>query len=539
MKKQYLTSLFFVLVSIVSAWSQENEGFYDVNTIQQIDIEFNEDKWNYILDSLRYNGDELLTGKVTINGQTFNNSGIRYAATRALQIGSKRNTLEILLDPSNESQKYQGIKAIKLSIALRDPSMVREVLSYEIYRHYIPAPRANYARLNVNDEYVGLFVNIEVIDDQFLSKNYKDKAMGTLYQSAPNWFEKEPEGCERNYFASLKYEKGANCFEHNFIASGDNGFEDLVDFSRILNQESDKIDNVLNTDQMLWMLALNNTLINLYSYSGRYNQNYFLFRDSEGVFHPIPGDMNLAFGSFKNVGVGSDLSLSKLQQLDPFLHEKNKDFPLISQLLNVPSNKKLYRSHLRTIYDDYLKNEKYLARAKELQALIKDAFVEDPYKTYKEEDFKNSLTKTIGERSRIPGLEQLMKGRTRFLGQQQVVLILPPDISEVEIEKREKFSPQQLKEFRIHAKVERFPEEVHIYYRFNPDNPFQSKIMLDDGKNYDGEADDEVYGTVIQPISGATTIEYYIVAENSKAVGFSPADYVNQRHESSLAVINQ
>ena len=539
MKKHYLTSLFFVLIYLSVAFGQVTSTFYDINTIQSIELQFEEEKWNYILDSLRYNGDDFLLGKAIINGQTFDKVGIRYAATRAIQIGSKRNTLEIFLNPENGNRQYDGINAIKLSIALRDPSLVREVLSYEIYRKYISAPRANFARLVVNEEYVGLFINIEMVDDQFLKDQFQEEMAGPIYKSTPNWFEKEPNGCKHNLYASLKYEKEVLCYDHNFDVLNGNQFEPLQNLTQILNEDPENIDAVLDVDETLWMLALNNVLVNLYSYSGRYHQNYTLYQDSKGIFHPIPGEMNLSFGSFKNVGEGSDFSLNELQRLDPLLHQSNENFPLISQLLKDDYNRKLYISHIRTILADFFDNDEYATRAKAFQSLVKEAFLEDPYKSYEEDDFNNSLTKTIGKRSRIPGLEELMKGRIRFLNQNNIIRLLPPNINEVEAEKRAKFSNNQLKEFRIHAKIDRFPEQVTIFYRFNKDEAFQSVLMQNDGKNYDEEANDDIFGVVIQPDSNTDKIEYYIVAENARALSFSPANYVNSRHETSLAIINE
>ncbi len=536
---RYITSLFFfIFVFNHSAFGQQADSFYEVGTIQDISIEFEQEKWNYLLDSLRYNGDEVLVGTVTINDEVFRNVGIRWAATRALQIGSKRNSLEVFLNHKNKKQNYQGIESLKLLIALRDPSLVREVLSYEIYGRYMPSPRANYARINVNEEYIGLFVNVEMVDESFLTRNFGKKT-GVLYKSTPNWFESGPSGCERNFYASLQYEQDAACYDHHFDVIFGEEFDDLAELSRVLNQSPEDIENILDVDETLWMLALNNCLTNLYSYSGRYSQNYYLYKDAEGIFHPIPGEMNLSIGSFKNIGVGSDLTLKQIQELDPFLHEENAEFPLISQLLKNDYYKKLYLSHLRMIYLTYLQNDNYLLRAKEMHTLIQDDFMEDPYKNYSPEEFNRSLSTTIGQRSRIPGIEELLGGRTSFLRRNSDLQILPPDISEVDVEKRERFESQRLKEFRIHAKVGRFPEQVKLYYRFEKDAPFQSTMMMNDGKHYDGEADDEVFGVVITPEKGASEIEYYIVAENLKAVGFSPADYINERHSTSLTEINR
>ncbi|MBK8428777.1 MAG: CotH kinase family protein [Lewinellaceae bacterium] len=59
------------------------------------------------------------------------------------------------------------------------------------------------------------------------------------------------------------------------------------------------------------------------SYTGNYSQNYYLYKDNFGRFQPVHWDLNLAFGSFKNTGKGSDLEIEDLQTLDPLLHADN------------------------------------------------------------------------------------------------------------------------------------------------------------------------------------------------------------------------
>ena len=110
-------------------------------------------------------------------------------------------------------------------------------------------------------------------------------------------------------------------------------------------------------DHALWMLALNNVMVNLSSYTGNHSVNYFLYRDNSGRFQPLHWDLNLAFGSYKNTGNGSDLELKGLQNLDPLLHADNPYKPLISQLLKEPLYKKMYLSHIRQIVEDNFSNE--------------------------------------------------------------------------------------------------------------------------------------------------------------------------------------
>ncbi len=519
-------------------WAQDGtDSFYDTGTIQEIKIKFEQENWRYVLDSLRFNGDGLLFGSVEINGQQFDDIGVRYRESRSFQPGNKRNSLYLKLNFIDKEQNYQGRGSVKLSSALRDPSMVREVLGYEIARRYTPAPLANYARVIVNGEYYGLFVNVEPIDDAFLKRNYGTDE-GTFIRCAPNLVENEPSGCKADVYGTLQFDESAKCYLHNFQLLSESGWDDLIELTYLLNKKPDEVNRALNVDQALWMLAFNNVLVNLSSYTGRYSENYYLYRDNQGKFNPIVFDLNLCFGSYKNTGVGSDLRLKELQEMDPLLHVNNQDKPLISQLLSNERYKKMYLDHIRTIVNDVFRKDQYIERIKELQALIREDFKADDNRYYSMEDFDNSLTETIGKRSRIPGLKELMTPRTDFLKKDVVLAVVPPEISDVTVSSRERFSSEKVTEFKIQAKVEKFPTEVLLYYRHSEKAPFKAMEMVDDGRHNDGEAQDGVFGVEIKPANGATSIQYYIYAENAKAANFSPAHYMFDQHTATLEELN-
>ena len=525
----------FVLGPSSIVWAQAD--FYDVNTIQDIKIKFEQDNWRYVLDSLRFNGEGLLLGSIEINGQKFNDIGVRYRGTRSFQPGSKRNSLYIKLNYIDKEQSYLGNRQVTLSSALRDPSMVREVFGYEVARRNMPAPRANYTKVYVNGEYYGLFVNVEPIDDAFLVRNFGTNK-GTFVQCAPNLLEPEPSGCKSDVFGSLQYDNSAKCYLHNFVLLSDSGWDDLIELTYVLNQNPAEVDRVLDVDRTLWMLAFNNVLVNLSSYTGRYSENYYLYRDATGKFTPILYDLNLCFGSYKNTGVGSDLKLKELQEMDPLLHIDNSAKPLISRLLSIEKYQKMYLAHMRSIVNDFFRHDEYVARVKELQALIRPSLEADANRYYAMEDFDASLSSTIGNRSRIPGLQELMGPRTTFLRENKKLAVVPPVISDLVVTRRERLSSQRITDFRIQARVDKFPKEVVVYYRFKDGDAFQQAAMRDDGQHNDGEAEDSLFGAVIQPPNGADSIEYYIYAENAGAVTFDPPRYMYERHVASLEELN-
>ncbi len=539
MKRIILLLLLFSISTVQLVFAQSEESnFYDTDVIQDIKITIDQEDWSYLLDSLRVNGDDMLLGKIAINGNELSDIGFRYQESRSFSIGDKRNSLYIKLNYISKDRNHQGHETIKLSSALRDPSLIRQVLSYEIARDYMPAPRANYAKVYINDEYYGLFVNVEAVEDDFLEKNF-GSSTGTFIRCNPDRTKKAPQGCNSDVYGSLQHDTEAKCYLPNFSLLSETGWDDLMELTRTLNNTPQLVGRRLDIDQTLWMLAFNNVLVNLNSYTGQGSPNYYLYKDQRSLFHPIVYDLNLSFGSYKNIGSGSDLSLQELQQLDPLLHADNEDKPLISQLLEDDMNRKMYISHIRTLMKDWVWSDRVKERAEALQALIKLAFEEDKHQFYTQEEFDKSLTETIGQRSRIPGLVSFMEERASFLRRHATMTVLPPKVASVDVGGREPLSSERVKDFQIQAKVERFPQTVKIYYRFFPENDFLEAMMYDDGNNKDGEEGDEMYGVRITPPAGVRSIEYYIVAENTKAISYEPTRYMYERHRANLDELNQ
>ena len=542
MKKKILLFFGLIILSNIGI-GQDNDmkgDFYDITTVRQIKITFEQSNWADLLDSMRIYGDGLLIGNIEIEGEKYENAGIRYRRTKSFKPGKKHNALHIKLDYINKNQNHEGYETFILSNAVRDPSMVREVLGYEIAGKYMPSPQANYAKVEINKENYGLFVNIEAVDDQFLKKHF-GSSDNSFFKCTPTFSDndKTPEGCKKNIYASLEYEPKANCYTRNFELKSKEGWDDLIELTKVLNEDIDKLQNVLNIDRALWMLAFNNVLVNLNSYSGANSQHYYLYKDGNGQFNTIISELNYSFGSFKSIGSGSDLQLKELQKLNPLLHIDNPTKPLISRLLQDPLIKKIYINHIRTIVYDNFENGYYEEQAKKLQSLIKPHLEEDQNKDYTIEEFEKSLNTTIGKRSKIPGIVELMSKRSKFLKKNAAVSVFPPVVKNVEVAKRAKFSNEMVNDFNILATVEKRAKRVVLYYRFDPTKKYQKAFMSDDGKNNDGESGDKVFGVTVKPGEGQNAIEYFILSENAAAASFTPDDYMFNPYTSNLEDLNK
>ncbi len=539
MKKITTPITVFLLLLSMKIAAQTTGDFYDVAAIHDVKITFSQTNWLNLLDSNRLNGDEMLVGTLTIDGSTYQNVGISYVKSPSYQTASLHNPWLLRLNLIDKKQAHQGYKTLMISQSLRDPSLVREVLGYEIIRRYIPAPRANYVNLTINSVNKGVYVNVEAIDEPFLLRTFK-YTEGSLFRCVPDTRTTPLPDCNATNYGALRYEANAKCYLRNFDLQSKDGWDDLIELTRMLQQDPEHIGKVLNVDRTLWYLALQNVMVNLNSYQGQFSGNYYLYRDAGGQFNFMPTEMNLAFGSFKNVNGNSDLDFDGLVALDPMVQSENTLRPLIAQLFKNQENKKIYIAHIRQILADWFDNDVYKTRAETLQKLIAKAYDASAEKPYETADFQRSLLETVGKVTKIPGIVELMSKRAKFLKKYPDLLNVPPKVSDINFSNRQKFVAKTVSEFHIKAKVDNFPRRVRLYYRpVGTNGAFTELQMLDDGKSHDVEAGDKIFGTAINPRGSFNAIEYYILAESAGGITFEPANYFSQLRKMSLTELNK
>jgi len=514
MSKLYVLLCTMLWGALISA---QNGGgnFYKIDEVAEIHIYFEAPNWMEKLDSLKQAGhDDRLPGDVVVNGVRYEEVGVRYKGNSSFNSVSKDDEaklpLNIKLDYKDKEQTLPGgVETLKLSNVFRDPSFLREVLSYDIARQYMPAPRANFAKVFVNDEYLGFYNSTESVDKKFLLKHYGNSS-GTLVKCDPNWEFPEQKQCPHGDHASLEYlGEDSTCYMGLYEIKSDYGWKDLIDLTQVLHEAPDSLEKVLNVDQVLWMLAFNNVLVNLDSYSGMLCHNYYLYRDTFGVFHPVVWDMNLSFGAFRYSEKGSNLSNEQMQELSPFLHYRNEKRPLINKLLSNSLYRKIYLTHIRTILQENFTEDQYLEKARAIQEVIAPFVESDPNRLYRLETFRENLdTTTLIDDQAIIGITELMEKRTEYLMQHPLIVKEPPLISAVQHEKTKD-------KVRISANVQQ-AETVWLCYRYAGRSNFK-RIQMAGGSL---EADQAIRWEAM--VDNRPGIQYYIAAEGERAAALSP-----------------
>ena len=446
---------------------------------------------------------------VAINGEVYDSVGVKYKGNSTYQANQVKNPFHIELDTYKE-HNHQGYKDIKLSNIAKDPSFLREVLSYDILGNYMDAPKSNYANVYVNGNLIGFYSNSEAVTKTFVKDRFGSKN-GTFVKCNP------PAGAgpQSNDFPNLVYlgEDSTDYYEAYEIKS-DAGWDELLDLCDTLSNYTDAIEQILDVDRTLWMLAFDNVLVNLDSYIGAFAQNYYLYRNEYGQFVPMVWDLNESFGRFSMTGNGNLNSNSAKQQMNPLLQINDSDFPLLQKLLNVPSYQKKYIAHCKTMVEEAFASNAYYETGLILKELIDASVQADNNKFFSYNNFLSNLDSDITGGGGGPGgggtigIATLMNARTTYLLENSLFTAIAPIISDISLSAD---NPVVGDMITISTSITD-GNSAYIGYRINKFAPFTKVEMVSDGSG--------IFQVTI-PVKAAYT-EYYIYSENDNAGKFSP-----------------
>lgn len=524
MQKKYCLTLFIILMQLGRVLAQSNAlaAFYDSTRIQEIRINFNYNNWDFRMDTARKGSDSYsIASTVFINGTRFDSVGVKYKGFSSYDEFNQKNPLNIELNHVINGQRYFGQSDIKLSNGVFDPSMVREIMAYSMAQRYMDCPRANFAMVFINGTYWGVYTNVEPVNKDFLAMRFNSN-------SNPHFKCQSPVPGQFG-LATLKYWGNDSVFYTGLYDMKSNyGWNDMKQLIDVLNNKIADIEKVLDVDRALWMLAFNNTFVNLDSYTGLFCQNYYMYKDINGRFAPILWDLNMCFGGFgikQNNPFFEVYSLPELRNFPPDAEFNNPDRPLISKLMANEQYRKMYLAHMRVMIKDYLANNVYRNMALGLQARIDSAYKADTRGFVDYNQFKQAINTGFDMNGLfVPGIHSLLGARKVFLEAWPGLAALPPQIETPRVLNT---TFKQGDSIWVRCRISNGNKAL-LGYRFSAYAAFSKLPMFDDGKHQDSLAGDGVYAAAF-PLNSYEA-QYYVYAENTSAGMFSPERAEHEFH---------
>lgn len=383
---------------------------FEADMVHDIYLFFDAPDW---YEKLRANFEGLddplyLEATLVWNEITMERVGVRFKGNSSYRTypGAKKS-FKIKTNEFVKGRRINGIDTLNLHNAFKDPSYVREKIYYEIAREAgLKAPRTNYAALYVNGEYWGLYFLTEDIDGEFLENHIAAKENGNLYKGDPRgtleWRGADPSPYK------LEYEKDNN--------EDSDDWSDLVSLIETLNRTTpaelkQRLDEVLDIDSALTLLALDNLSANLDSYIGS-GHNYYLYqRKYDGKWMFFPWDPNEAYGNFNMGMIINDLQRLPVTWLPRPMPAPGQPAPppnavvprpLAQRLWEVPEYRLAYLQKLRSLTEGPAEAELLLDRMRALRDMIRPYVQRETRSMFTLPQFERAMTEN--QRTGGPGL---------------------------------------------------------------------------------------------------------------------------------------
>ena len=95
-----------------------------------------------------------------------------------------KRSWKVNFDVGDSKERLVDMSRLNLKAMYNDPSQMREALAWQLFaKAGVPASQHTYARLAINDRYMGLFFFVEQVDERFLKDHFGSNDRGNLYKA--------------------------------------------------------------------------------------------------------------------------------------------------------------------------------------------------------------------------------------------------------------------------------------------------------------------------------------------------------------------
>jgi hypothetical protein len=282
-------------------------------------------------------------------------------------------------------EQFLKLKKLNLKPNTNDPALVREALTWMMYRKMnVPAARVGFVELYMNDEYRGVYLNVENIDDEFVDRRFGNES-GNLYKCS--WG--ATLAPDSKVYNDRIYE-----LKTNETINDRSDLENLITAIAAVENDGDTalIERCLDVDSYLRQLAVESMTGHWDGYSFNTN-NYYLYNiGGAGRFVFIPYDLDNTWGID---WIGHDWGIESIISW----YSEALEVPLTKNILSVPAyfnRYLLYVEELMTwLNNDYLEPVWQYWKEMLLASVVNDGFYPLAF-GYQYDDFSEAYTHAFG-----------------------------------------------------------------------------------------------------------------------------------------------
>ena len=509
MKFAILTAFFALSISLISAQPNipEMGDIYNDQDVPRIDITIPADSLTWIYDNpesdIEFHADFAFTSAEI--QESFDDVGFRLRGNTSRQ--SAKKSFKVSFNTFVDGGDFHGFEKMNLNGEHNDPSICRSKIGWDLARMIgLPGSRANHVALYINDQYYGLYINVEHTDEEFTDE-YLDNKNGNLYKclwpADLVWKGSDPNQYKEEFSGRRAYDLKTN--------ESLDDYSGLRDFIDVLNNTSastfqSKLNEAFNTPDYLKYMALEIILGHWDDYI--YNKNNYYLYDN-----PLTGKFEYLLYDLDNT-MGIDWSGINWESRNIYQWAADwESRPLYENIMNNQILRDQFTYYIKEIAA-IITDSDYLASIEALKERIRPFVVNDPYYPldygYTINTFDQSFNETVGS--------HVKKGLFPYLSQRaQSVLSQAEDTDMYPVIKYPDWnSPGAYNPFMVTVFVEDNNADltVSLLYRFNGSEEFTEELF-DDGLHNDGAAGDNFYGGSIEATGSTGMLSFNIRATDN------------------------
>jgi len=487
---------------------QAESGFYDIEKIETIELEFANSDWKQRL-AANYISKTDIPADLTYKGEVYPNVGIRYRGqTSYMRLGnSDKKSFNLSLDFVDENQRIGDYKTINLLNCFDDPSFIKEALFTSFTGQTIPAAKSNFVKLIINGESWGIYYNIQQLNSSFYEDWFVDG-------DGVNWRAEYPDtSTAKLHNGSARF--GAGFCSLNFLSSNpivyqryytlkssssdDPWYQLMLSTEKLNTLPSDmlydSLKNYLDVDRSLWHIANEIIFADDDGYVNKGGMDYYVFYDmGTNRLNPIEYDGNSTFMSNKIT-------------FPMFFRSADVRFPLINKLMSNPELMQRYIAHIRTITNNYLDTGFSFPKVRFFKELIEEEVLSDTKKIYSNSEFYKGIT----------DIQTFIKGRFDYITNQQ---FFNDEVPLIETVNTVESSEDKSVTLKVKASHSMGLSKVILYHGGGLQGVF-SKILM----QKQTEGGEEYYTARIPSYPAGSYVRYYVEAiadDNVKTAAYMP-----------------
>lgn len=400
---------------------------FDTQSIMSVNIIMDEENWNDMLENAM--SEEYYKCDVEVNGKMFYQVAIRPKGNTSLSSiandpTTDRYSFKLEFDHYVEGQTCFGLDKLILNNNYADATNMKEALIYDMYQYLgADASLYNYAKIDVNGTYWGVYLALEAVEDSFQLRNYGAQK-GILYKpesmdmgGGRGGFSSGTNGADLNY-------SDDELDSYSTIWDGEVTSTTEADHKRVVTalkniSEGTNLEFYMDIDNLLRYMAVHVFSVNDDSLSGTMAHNYYLY-ESGGKLNLIPWDYNLCLGG---MGGGNDAS----SVINSAIDNAFSGTEFFDTLMENETYHSQYYEYLQQLVDEYINGGGFDAFYERVRSQIDELVESDPTAFYSYEDYQTAadmlyqVVKSRGESIQgqidgiIPSTEEEQRSNTETL----------------------------------------------------------------------------------------------------------------------------